>query len=929
MLKNDDMNFPKEKQNLEDKYRDSINELRKISWFIKVFIKMANSRKSAYEKKEEIKDQRIDMSKKTDSILFNNINNLYDSFDSFMKNSNNSLLAMENDLAKPLDDFIENQLNFYNENLKKMRNITDDISSNKINLENSENNYYFSSYLSSQFEDKDTRKAIFRGDKDKNTKVENSIRNKMLARNDEYIFKYEISKYNNIMSGYNEKYNSLLDNILNLEKTKVHFVSSLLTKFKKYLSDYAKMINNFISEIDKFSNNDIDEQDINAQTKFFSKYKDENKTQNEPRIPKKKFHPYQNIIEKFKPTKEELSSLKPLTINPNMKLDEISVTNTVKEFVNNLLVENDIGQEKVANIFEMMFYPEYDVGKKILNYLYEKKGKSSIVFLNLQNLEYLANILSFITLHENSIFRPQFDLNLKIIFIAERIFYKKKYNNDKIYLSALLSKNKYYRTKQFWRNIIEIKLAKKFADHIERIKNMKNKDKTKKSIFSNWFVGDYTKKSFLSQTRIISLTQNFTSLDQEQVQLLERIVMEEVQSLIKENIPIFTNFNFPSELCLDLIAELTEEYRVAKDNIKFYVTYFNVSNYTIRKLIPNESNSTINIYNQFVSVSEINKKLKLFKNIVPFLSFKDYNNLLLCSKLFHKKLSKIIYKYVLKQKNLSNKIRLSIWDNLLGVRALKKEYKYKEILSKANEPRVKHEIELDVIRTTVGNVENPKQIREQITNVLYAVAQLNGKTKYCQGMNFIVQLLHEKFGEEEAFYIFLSFFKNTDYKLIFEKDLEELKILFYVFRRVISLLEPELSSYFNSNGIDVNFFVSPWFITLFTGSHQHFKDENDNSEILLRVLDNFIVSGLKSIMEVGCVLLHSYENVLMSKRYEDMMQFLINDMLRSDFFSKKNTEFVENFFSETKISKKLVKNIEEEFRQIQEQNLKNEKKDKK
>ena len=123
--------------------------------------------------------------------------------------------------------------------------------------------------------------------------------------------------------------------------------------------------------------------------------------------------------------------------------------------------------------------------------------------------------------------------------------------------------------------------------------------------------------------------------------------------------------------------------------------------------------------------------------------------------------------------------------------------------------------------------------------------------------------------------------------------------------------------------------MSPWFITLFTGSHQHFKDENDNSEILLRVLDNFIVSGLKSIMEVGCVLLHSYENVLMSKRYEDMMQFLINDMLRSDFFSKKNTEFVENFFSETKISKKLVKNIEEEFRQIQEQNLKNEKKDKK
>jgi hypothetical protein len=396
-----------------------------------------------------------------------------------------------------------------------------------------------------------------------------------------------------------------------------------------------------------------------------------------------------------------------------------------------------------------------------------------------------------------------------------------------------------------------------------------------------------------------------------------------MQKLIRENIPIFANFNFSSELCLDLIAELTEEYRIDKNNIKFFVTYFNVSNYTIRKIIPNEKSNSINIYKQFASTSDINKKLKLFKNIVPFLSFNDYNNLLLCSKLFHKKLSKTIYKYILKQKNLPKKIRLPIWQNLLGISALKKEFNYREILSNTDDKRVKHEIELDVIRTTVGQVENPKEIREQITNVLYAVAQLNGSTKYCQGMNFIVQFLHEKFGEEEAFFIFLSFFKNTDYRLIFEKNLEELKILFYVFRRVISLLEPELSSYFNSNGIDVNYFVTPWFITLFTGSHQHFKDENDNSQILFRILDNFILSGLKSLMEVGCVLLHSYENVLMSKRYEDMMEFLINEMLRSDFFSKKNTEFVENFFNETKISKKLVKNIEEEFKQ--EQKLKEEK----
>ena len=916
MAQIDEINISQEKQFLEDNYRDSLNELRKISWFIKLFIKMNKERKNIYDKREEEKDKKIDTSTMTNSFLFISINNIYKSFESFIDNSHNFMLSMENDLLKPLDDFIDNQLNFYNKNLNKMKYIYNDYLNNKSILDNSKNNYYHSSYESNQSEVKEIKNSIFRGENDVNTKRDNFIRNKMIARNDEFIYKYEVAKYNKNIVEYNDEYNLLIDNILNLEKTKVHFVNSLLNKFKKYLNDYVKMINNFINEIDKFSSKEIGDQEIKLQSKYFTKYRDEKKDKKESRIPKINYMSYQSYLDKYKPNNEQLSSLKDTIINPRLKLDENSLNDMMKEFVNNLLEENDIGQEKVANIFELLYYPNYDAGKKLLNYLNEKRGMSSIVFLNLKNLEYLANILGFISLHENDVFKEQFELNLKIIFIAERIFYKKKITNDKIYLSALLSKNRYYRTKQFWRNIVELKLANKLDDHIDRLKNLKIKDKQKKGRFSNWFYSD-SKKSFLAKTRIVKLIKNYDSLDSEQIELIEKMASQEMQTIIRENIPIFANFNFPSELCLDLIAELTEEYRVGKDNIKFFVTYFNVSNYTIRKLIPNEKGNSINIYKQFVSISEINKKLKLFKNIVPFLNFKDYNNLLLCSKLFHKKLSKTIYKYILKQKNLSPKIRLSIWHNILGISALKKEYNYKEVLSKANEEKVKHEIELDVIRTTVGDVENPEETRAQITNVLYAVSQLNGKTKYCQGMNFIVQFLYEKFGEEEAFYIFLSFFKNTDYKLIFEKDLEELKILFYVFRRVISLLEPELSSYFNRNAVDVNFFVPPWFITLYTSSHQNFKGENDNSQILLRILDNFIVSGLKSLMEVGCVALHSYENVLMSKRYEDMMQFLINDMLRSDFFSKKNTEFVENFFNETKISKKLVKNIEEEFRQEQ------------
>ena len=940
MSKLDEFNILSERKELEENYRDSLKELRKISSFLKTFIKMHEEMGKVYENKdkeienknennkdkkqnEKKEKEKNDNSKKTNSLLFSNINNIYDSFNLLMKNTQTLFFSLQNDLVIPLDDFIQNQLNFYNKNLTKMKKINSNAQAYKTILETSENNYYKSSYISNKEDSNNIDNSIIRGEDELNEKRDNLIKNKMIAKNDEFIYKYELAKYNKNILNLDEEYDLLIDNALNLEKTKIHFVQSLLDKYKKYLLNYVKMINDFINEIDKFNSKEIGENETNYQSQQISKFKN-NKDDN-LRIPKNKYKSYQNYCESIDSNNQnkKMDEIKKVIINPSLEINEKDINNFIKDFINNLLNENDIGQENIAIIFEYLNLKSYDIGKKILNYLYEKRGISSIVFLNLQNLEYLANILGYITLNHSTIFNGQFDLNFKIIYIAERIYYLKKTTNDKIYLCALLSKNKYYRTKQFWRNIVELKLANKLEDHIKRIKNLKIKEKSKSGIFGKIFK-DNSKINLLGKTRILPLLKEYNSLDSEQIELIDKMTIQEMQSIIRENIPSFANFNFPSELSLDLIAQLTQDYKIDKENINFYVTYFNVSSYTIRKLIPNEKGNTINIYNQFKTLTGINKKLKLFKNIVPFLSFSDYNNLLLCSKLFNKKLSKIIYKYILKQKNLPKKIRLYIWQNLLGISKLKKEYKYKEILTNANDEKTKHEIELDVIRTTVGEVENPEKTREEITNVLYAVSQLNGKIKYCQGMNFVVQFLYEIYGEEESFYLFLSFFKNTEYNLIFAKELEKLKIIFYVFRRVISLLEPELSSYFNSNGIDVNFFAPPWFITLFCGSHQNFKGEKDNSQILIRILDNYILSGLKTIMEVGCVALHSYENILMSKRYEEMMEFLINEMLRSDFFSKKNQDFIENFFT-NKISKKLVKNIEEEYYQEQKLNLKNKK----
>ena len=51
----------------------------------------------------------------------------------------------------------------------------------------------------------------------------------------------------------------------------------------------------------------------------------------------------------------------------------------------------------------------------------------------------------------------------------------------------------------------------------------------------------------------------------------------------------------------------------------------------------------------------------------------------------------------------------------------------------------------------------------------------------------------------------------------------------------------------------------------------------------------------------------------MKMKYEDMLEFLINGMLRSEFFMKENQDKLENYFINVKISKDLIRNIEAEY----------------
>jgi hypothetical protein len=897
---------------IKQKSQKCVKELRGLSNFFKIFTQTYQEEVTIFKNKlseHEEKYQLID-----DSILSANLVGIYDCFRQYNDNTKKLMTKINNELISPYDVFRNTQFTIYQNNINELREVNKIYQESKDLLEMAQLNYY----QACDVVKKENQDKKFYVSKKEISNYDINVQNKMKAKNLEMIYKFELEKYNKSVSDINDRYNKIHDKIQLADKSRIMFIKTSFDKYRSYMEEYIKNIKDFLKVVENYISDDICTKDEKHNLEKFAKFKKKNFAEQE------KFISFNEFIEKEKKNKSEKEILKYQMVPSElkvMKTEEKEVLDFLKSLSNDFLSENEVSVDKIAKLIELFQFKDNnsDIEKKFMDSILEKRKISSIRFYNLKNLEHLATVLSYITFKENSIFEGNFELNFKIIFIAERIFYQNKINNNKVYLSALLSKNKYYRTKTFWKNVMELKLANKLQDHILRLKNYILPEEKNKGFFKmisgKILSGDPHKNSLIGKSHIVPLLKDYNNLEPTRVEIMDKMAIQEMTLIIKNSIPNFANFNFQADRCMDLIVEIVQEYKVPNDNINYYVTYSNICGHTIRKLLPHEKDLLQNTNsNKTNNNNEQIKLAKVFENTIPYLSYQDYNNLLLISKFYNKKIKKKIYKYILKQKNTKKEIRLKIWSNLLKLNQIKKEYDYQQILTTKNDEKAKYEIKLDVDRTAV-NKDNKEMHREKISNVLFAVSQCNGDIKYCQGMNFIVGILYEMYGEEEAFYIFLSFFKNTEYPLIFAKDLKKLKVFFYVFNRIIQLLEPELSSYLNMHNVTVNTFMPPWFITLFTSSHQYLRDEHDNMDIVLRILDNFIVSGWKGMMTLGIALLHNFENTIMNKKYEAMMEFLINDILKSEFFENKNKDKLEEYFQTIKISKNLIKNIELEFAQ--------------
>ena len=937
----------------EIKYYTDLSKQYELTFskFVLFFHTFGTEGNKFIQKSNKILEEYFTELRKEPSSTTNNI-----TFLSFYNDIHRALL----NLGKIFDNINLNVTNKLNDALKKMvannnsaieklSKLSQILNDNKLKLEKFKYNYFNACKIVIEQENK-----IIKLKDNKKLKEEDFVKNNEIlekyvtnTENMETSYKTELNKFNKLIETKEENYGNIIKVFKDEYQRKLISIFNCFNELKKAVNSSNDINKELLFKIDKASkcinierdlvlfsehNNYYNENKKRFLPEIFLDYKmfmidNKNKKNNS----KENMNINKDIIQKYK----KIFNLGKNEDKPeNKEIIELKTEQekNINEYLIDLLNNEAKIEEKKFNYMNEYINKKPENIKLIIDILMNQFQKSSFIKLsNLENLNLLSQLLNSIlkiaTANPNL-----YEVNYIVIFLAEKIiFFNKENAYNKSYLNNILSKNEYFSEQKFWMNLITKKIqilgelnANMEIEKIEKERNdnMKN-EKVLNKVKGLFNIGK-NKEDIMIENEILF------------AQLYEgKLPIFSVQ-VIDDYINHFCNFNLKQKIASKLILELADKYKFEDSFVTYFMAKLNsnmcltvdnsqkeIKDINYDKLYFNSANNTIIKYKHI-----FDSKLRVILYSLKYLELKDFPNLLALNKICNKNLVKIIYKNILiKYHDMDIKTHLNIWKILLNYYEIKKSYNYSEIkkelgLSDKIEDIMKNSniedfqnskdiIDLDIVRTYFSTNKTQNQLK--IRNILKSIRKAKNNLKYCQGMNYIAAfLLNITNDEEEAFYLFLSIFDCTDYGKLFVDDLAKLKKYFYVFGRLLNVLLPELDYYLKDNKVDVSYFVSPWFITLFTNTFQNIKDKN-NPKILLRIFDLFFFSGWKSIIKIGISLLKNYENIIMTLTFEELLQFLIGNILKSDFFQKENFDQLMRIKINFKIKSGLIADIENEY----------------
>ena len=489
-------------------------------------------------------------------------------------------------------------------------------------------------------------------------------------------------------------------------------------------------------------------------------------------------------------------------------------------------------------------------------------------------------------------------------------------------------------------------------DSVDSSKGFKKNTMNLKNIFNN---NKHNEVNGLIS--IINYEANFEELTPELKNEYIKKANQIFHSIVIEYISAFVNYNFGQNNSLELIVKICNDFSMSNNLINYYAVYLNNCSYSVKQYSKNSfydlknKIEDIRVELKYNSMKKPNKlssinytkiepekkilndteKMLIIKKVSRFLPDSAKINILTLNKKFSSKLNKKIYKEILNRKDLekgiieNKQMHINIWKILLKYNLIKKEYPYHPNLEKALQIKYSMNgkndfciIDLDSQRTLFDKNTNVEEKRKSLNNILKTCIMLNEEGSYCQGMNFVGGfILKISENEEESFYLLMGLFKYTDYRSIFKKDLTKLRLFFSIFEKILKLYIPTLESYFTENKVTANYYLSAWFITLFTS----LVKQGQKLDAFLKIFDLFIIDGWKAIFNISMDILRKNEETLLTYKNEVLLHYLTNTLGYDYVLNRQNYEYLlDNNINKRlvlRISGKLMHNIENEVNQTE------------
>ena len=890
----------KEYQELTSNFKNETDNINIIAYYVQSFTISVSSLFKCINSNDPIKDE---------ALLY--FTKLYKKLIEDLKESN----ILSNDIILPLQQMNESQNISKDRIFNSFNEIKNNLLEAKQKLNNAKKEYF--DFL------RENKKYI------NNTKTDDNLLYEAKKQNYFMLYKYELDKLNERIKKNNIKYNEIIEE---LETMNMHKENTYNKAFFTFASIVGELGNKFV-EFEKnlksrFSNKpNINVIKNNEKKMRFQKEQIEYDISENNTSKKDEIILNNEIIDE---NKEELNKNNNKTNNVDKKEEENIEKNNIgldfeildepitnedekdsnliklmDEIIQKLNEEEEITPTDISELFEKI---KYDYSEYALNFLDRIKTyyKARVITCkNKQNFVHFSNIINNFAIKKD---------NNKII--NEIIEVSKMIKFEDIFMSSMIQKkNPFLSSKTFWMNLIEnnfiselnnisIQLLKVSPKALKEIKNQKieyKKKEKKEDIIPNLFNQVY----------------GYKKLNKKQKSILEQNSKELILFVISKSVSNMCYFLVSEQSIMDIISYYCEIFDLGIESYYYFKNILSVQFQKQYLKMKQNYDEEKEKYGFHMTQTEI-----IILNTAKFLPKDNYINIFKLNKDTNLKIRKNLLKYQLTRFNIPINERLKIWEILLNIEELKKQYKYsdikKQFLEKKNSPNEKDSemmktlsiIDLDLGRTPLFRID--EKHNNTASMILKCVCIVDSSIEYYQGMNFVLLFLYQilNYNEEKTFYFFLAIEKYTKYHELFDNELSDLVNFFKVFEKILEIYHPDIYYSLLDKQIMTQFFSTSWFVTIFTSEINEFKSEKAPKFILM-AFEGFIFGGWSGIFNAGLTLIYYNKDKILNYDGNELMRYMIADLNNLNSIPDEDFEKLRKVYLNTseKINESYIKKL--------------------